>query len=135
MLNKIFLIGRVGREPELRYGPSGKELCTFSVATTEYYKDKSGESKEKTEWHNIIAWGPTGKGCADHLSKGALVFIEGKNTTNNWEDKSGNKRQTTQVQVIHMRKLADGKGGAPKPQEPAPNAPVGGQGAEEDVPF
>jgi len=135
MLNKVILVGRVGRDPKLMYTAAGVEICTFSIATTEYYKDKSGESKEKTDWHNVIGWGAIGKSCSEHFGKGALVYVEGKLTTNNWEDKSGNKRQTVQVQITSMRKLADGKGGAPKPQEPAPNAPAGGQGAEEDLPF
>lgn len=133
-LNKVLIIGRVGRDPELRYTASGTEICTFSVATTDSYT-KDGQKKEKTEWHNVIAWGQVGKICHEQLAKGALVYIDGKLTTKNWEDKSGNKRQTTQVLVIGMQKLADGKGGAPKPQEPIPNAPAGGQGGEEDIPF
>jgi single-strand DNA-binding protein len=131
-LNKVLIIGRVGNDPEMRYTASGTEMCTFSVATSDSYTSKAGEKKEKTEWHKVIAWGVVGKICSENLAKGSLVYIDGKLTTNSWEDKSGNKRQTTQVQVLGMQKLADGKGGAPKPvnqQEPPPSS------REDEIPF
>jgi single-strand DNA-binding protein len=97
-LNKAMIIGRLGRDPELRFTQSNTAVCTFSVATDERWTDKaSGEKKEETEWHKIVVWGRQGENCNEYLSKGRLVFIEGRIKTREWEDKKGERRWTTEI--------------------------------------
>jgi len=97
-VNKVILIGRLGKDPEIKYTPSGAPVAKFSLATDESYKEKSGEKKEHTEWHNIVAWGKLAEICGEYLTKGKLVYIEGTIRSNQWEDQSGNKR--TKVEII-----------------------------------
>ncbi len=125
MVNKVILLGRVGKEPEVRYTPSGSAVATFSIATTESWKDKGGKKTEKTEWHNIVAWRKLGEICGEYVKKGNLLYVEGKIQTREWEDKGGNKRNTTEIVIHEMKMLGGGK----KQQEAA--TPVG----EEDIPF
>jgi single-strand DNA-binding protein len=97
-VNKVILIGNLGRDPEMRYTQSGQAVTNFTIATTENWTDKnSGEKQEKTEWHRIIAWGKTGELCAQYLAKGRSVYIEGRLQTREWEDKEGIKRYTTEI--------------------------------------
>ncbi len=98
-LNKVLLMGRLGQNPELRYTPSGQGVCTFSLATSESWKDKnSGEKQEKTEWHRVVVWGKMGELCNQYLSKGRQAFVEGKLQTRSWDDKAtGAKRYTTEI--------------------------------------
>jgi single-strand DNA-binding protein len=97
-INKAILIGRLGSDPEVRYTPSGVAVANFSIATSEEWKDKdSGEKKERTEWHRIVAWRKLGEICGEYLSKGRQVYIEGRIQTRDWEDKDGNKRYTTEI--------------------------------------
>ena len=90
-VNKAILIGNLGRDPELRYTQSGQAVASFTLATSESWTDKSGERKERTEWHRISAWGKVGELCAQYLSKGRTVYVEGRIQTRDWEDKEGNK--------------------------------------------
>lgn len=96
-VNKVILIGNLGRDPEIRTLENGAKVASFSIATTETFKDKEGQRREQTEWHNIVMW----RGLADvaekYLKKGTQIYIEGKLRTRNWEDKDGNKRYTTEV--------------------------------------
>jgi single-strand DNA-binding protein len=97
-INKVILIGRLGSDPEVRYTPSGVAVANFSIATSEEWKDKdSGERKERTEWHRIVAWRRLGEICGEYLSKGKQVYIEGRLQTRDWEDRDGNKRYTTEI--------------------------------------
>ena len=97
-INKVILIGNLGSDPEVRYTPSGVAVAQFNIATSEEWKDKdSGEKKERTEWHRIIAWRRLGEICGEYLSKGQQVYVEGRIQTNAWEDKEGNKRYTTEI--------------------------------------
>jgi single-strand DNA-binding protein len=97
-INKAILIGRLGSDPEVRYTPSGVAVANFSIATSEEWRDKdSGEKKERTEWHRIVAWRKLGEICGEYLSKGRQVYIEGRIQTRDWEDKDGNKRYTTEI--------------------------------------
>lgn len=130
MVNKVILIGRVGKDPELRYSPNGTEVANFSVATTESWKNKDGEKQEKTEWHNIVAWKNLAKICAEYVSKGMLVYIEGKIATRSWEDKQGVKRYSTEIIADTMKMLGGGKG---KAQSDAPNKPT--EEDNSDIPF
>ena len=125
-LNKVMLIGNVGNDPEIRYldsnpqGPQGNaKVASFRLATTERYRDRNGETRENTEWHNIVAWRSSADYVEKYVHKGSQLFIEGKIRTRQWTDQTGNKRFTTEIQADNMQLL--GK---------RPDAPQqGGQGA------
>ncbi|MDP7077124.1 MAG: single-stranded DNA-binding protein, partial [Desulfobacterales bacterium] len=105
-INKVILVGRLGRDPEVRYTPDGTAVATFSIATSEGWKDKStGEKKERTEWHRIVAWRRLGEICGEYLSKGRQVYIEGSIQNRDWEDKEGIKRNTTEIVASKMQML------------------------------
>jgi single-strand DNA-binding protein len=96
-VNKAILVGNLGRDPELRTTPNGQSVVNFTLATSENWTDKSGERVERTEWHRIVVWGKTAEMCAQYLSKGRTVYVEGRIQTREWEDKDGNKRYTTEI--------------------------------------
>jgi single-strand DNA-binding protein len=104
-LNKVMIIGRLGKDPETRYTSDGTAVTNFSIATSEEWKDKSGEKKSKTEWHRIIAWRKLGEICGKYLSKGKLVYIEGKLQTRMWEDKDCKKQYMTEVVATNLEFL------------------------------
>ena len=97
MFNKVTLIGNLGRYPEIRHFEGGSQVAKFSIATNENYKDRSGEWQTRTEWHDIVCWGPLAQRVENSLKKGNLVFVEGKLTHRKWQDKEGNDRYTTEV--------------------------------------
>src|SRR3990170_854898 len=111
MVNKAILIGRLGKDPEVRYTPDGLMITNFNLATDESRKDKNGERIQKTEWHRVVTFGKLAEICGKYLLKGKLVFIEGRIQTRAWDDKDGNKRSTTEIIASDMRML-DTKGGA-----------------------
>lgn len=96
-VNKVILLGRLGQDPEVKYTPSGQTVCNFSLATSESWTDKNGQKQEKTEWHRVVVWGKLADLCNQYLNKGRQVFVEGKLQTRSWDDKSGNKRYTTEI--------------------------------------
>lgn len=104
-INKVILVGNLGKDPELIKTPSGISLCKFTMATTERYKDKQGEQQTKTEWHNIVVWGGLAETCGKWLHRGKQVYIEGKLQTTNYEDKSGNKRYRAEIVANRMQML------------------------------
>lgn len=104
-LNKVMLIGRLGKKPEVKYTETGRAVCNFSVATSESWKDKNGEKKENTEWHNVVVWGKLAETCTQYLDKGRQTFIEGKMQTRSWEDENGFKRYTTEVNASSVQFL------------------------------
>ena len=104
-LNKAIIIGRLGKDPDLRYTQSNKQVCNFSVATSEKYKDASGASKENTEWHNVVVWGKAAENCSKYLSKGSLALVEGQLRTREWEDKEGKKNRTTEINAFNVQFL------------------------------
>jgi single-strand DNA-binding protein len=108
-VNKVILVGRLGRDPETRYTSGGQALSTFTMATDSTYKDKSGERQKRAEWHRIKAWGKLAEIVQQYLKKGSLVFIEGRLETREWQDKEGQKRYTTEIVANEMRMLG-GKG-------------------------
>lgn len=110
-VNKAILVGNLGRDPELRYTQGGQAVVNFSIATSENWTDKSGERQERTEWHRIVAWGKTGELCAQYLSKGRTVYIEGRIQTREWEDKEGQKRTTTEINAQNVTFIGGGGGG------------------------
>ena len=134
-VNKVILIGNLGKDPETRYLPSGEALTSFSIATSETCKYKtSGEKKEATEWHRISAFGKLAEICGEYLRKGSQVYIEGSLRTRKWQDKEGQDRYTTEVRADQMRMLGsrgggEGGGGGGGMREPAA-APSGGSSSK-----
>jgi single-strand DNA-binding protein len=114
-VNKVIIVGNVGRDPEVRYTQSGKAVASFSVATSERFQDKEGQPQERTEWHRVVAWGRLAEICGEYLRKGKQIYVEGRLQTRDWEDKDGHKRYTTEViaNVMQMlgRRGEDGGGG------------------------
>lgn len=109
-LNKVLLIGNCGKDPEVKYSPSGVPVAKFSIATSERYKDKAGEWQEKTEWHNIVAFQRLAEIVGEYVNKGSKVYIEGRLQTSSWDDsKSGEKKYKTEI-VVNELLLLDGKG-------------------------
>jgi single-strand DNA-binding protein len=104
-VNKVILVGNLGKDPELRYTPSGAAVATFSLATTERYKDRDGNRQEKTEWHNVVVWRQLAEICGKFLHKGKQVYIEGKIQTRSYDDRDGNKRYITEIVADQMQML------------------------------
>jgi single-strand DNA-binding protein len=105
-VNKVILIGRLGKDPEIRSTPQGTTVAKFTMATDERFTDRNGEKQERTEWHNIVAWAKLAEICGQYLKKGKLVYIEGQLRTDSWEDKeSGQKRYRTEIVAQNMQML------------------------------
>ena len=104
-INKVILIGRLGADPELKYMPSGDPVANFNLATNESYRDKDGNTQEKTEWHRIVAFKRLAEICGEYLKKGSQVYIEGRIQSRSWEDKNGVKRYTTEIIAYTMQML------------------------------
>lgn len=141
-LNKILLIGNLGKDAELKYTPGGIAICKFSLATTETWNDKSGQRQSRTEWHNIDLWGKSAESLHEYLTKGKQVYVEGKLATDEWTDKQGVKRRTTKIRADRIVLL--GGGGArsqgrrdeEEGHDAQPvGAPAGGAFTDEDIPF
>lgn len=136
-VNKVILVGRLGKDPEVKYTQGGTAIARFSLATDEVWKDQSGEKQQKTEWHNIVAWNKLAEICGQYLAKGRLVYIEGRLQTRSWEDKEGNKRTTTEIRADNMVML----GGKPdearaeKSHSTTPDNPADPEITDNDVPF
>ncbi|MBW2502931.1 MAG: single-stranded DNA-binding protein [Deltaproteobacteria bacterium] len=105
-VNKAILIGNLGKDPELRYTPSGAAVATFSLATTERFKNRNGEQQERTEWHNIVAWGGLAEICGKYLTKGKQVYLEGRIQYRSYDDRDGNKRYITEIVANEMQMLS-----------------------------
>jgi single-strand DNA-binding protein len=110
-INKVILIGNLGRDPELRYTPQGKPVVNFSMATTERWTGKDGEKQTRTEWHKIVLWGRQAEIANQYLKKGNSCMIEGRITTRSWEDKDKNKRYSTEIEGLQLHLLSGGGGG------------------------
>jgi single-strand DNA-binding protein len=128
-VNKVILVGRLGRDPETRFTGGGQAVANFSVATDETYKDKNGERQKRTEWHKIVVWGKQAEIAQQYLKKGSLIFIEGRIQSREWQDKEGQKRTSFEIVASNFRMLggrgdnAGGGGGASR----------GGGGGHDDV--
>lgn len=136
-VNKVILIGNLGRDPEVRYTPSGTAVANFTLATTETWTNRDGEKQSHTEWHRIVAWRRLGEICGEYLSKGKQVYIEGRIRTNEWEDQEGNKRKTTEIEALNMQMLGL-RGPAESLTEESPDPRPGTAGkepTEDDIPF
>ncbi len=162
-INKVILVGHLGRDPEVRYTQDGRPICNFSMATTEQWRDKnSGEKRERTEWHRIVVFGKLAEICGEYLSKGRQVYVEGKLQTRKWQGQDGQDRYTTEVVIDingNMQMLGsrgdsaggggggyrEGGGGGYGQGAPAPSGGGGGGGGdhgqpsypdnEDDIPF
>ena len=139
-VNKVILVGNLGRDPELRYTQGGQAVGNFSIATTENFNNREGQRQERTEWHRIVVWGKTAENCAQYLSKGRSVYLEGRLQTREWENKEGQKQRTTEIvaQTVQFLGPKGGGGGGGGAQ----GGGGGGGGAEEppppqgeDIPF
>lgn len=155
-VNRVTLIGNLGRDPEMRYLPSGEAVASFSVATTEKWKDKSGAAQERTDWHRIEFIGRTAEVCGEYLKKGAPVYIEGRIQYDKWTDKEGQEKTMTKIRGDRMQMLGGRSGGgggdasyddggdsAPRAASPRPAAAAPAGGAkksklddfDDDIPF
>jgi single-strand DNA-binding protein len=112
-VNKVILIGNLGRDPELRYTQSGQAVANFTLATTETWNKKEGGREERTEWHRIVAWGRTAELCAQYLAKGRTVYVEGRLQTREWENREGQKQRTTEVVALTVQFLGGARGSGP----------------------
>ncbi len=143
-LNKVMLIGNLGKDPEVRYTQSGTAVASFSLATSERFKNKNGEWEDKTEWHNVTLWGRLAEIAGEYLAKGKTVYIEGRLQTRKWQDKDGRDRYTTEIVGDRMQMLSgkgEGGGGGSRPgggrsaegQGPGYEEPV--FNPDDDIPF
>ena len=155
-VNKVILIGRLGKDPEVKYTPSGAPVAKFTLATDEVFKDRAGEQQRRTEWHTIVAWNRLAEICGEYLTKGKQIYIEGSIRSHQWEDQSGNKRTAYEIQARDMKMLGS-KSDSPQPDrssaaaasalsapsapppETEPQAPSESSAApeitDEDIPF
>ena len=156
-VNKVILVGRLGRDPETRYTGGGQAVANFSVATDESYKDRNGERQKRTEWHKIVVWGKQAEIAQQYLKKGSLVFIEGRIQSREWQDKEGQKRTSFEIVANNFRMLGGrgdaaaagaggGAGGASRSaddfephagggEEPMGGGAPGPEISDEDIPF
>lgn len=142
-LNKVLLIGRLGKDPEVRYTTTGGSVATFSIATNENWTDKNGQKQERTEWHRIVAWGKLGEICGQYLSKGREAFVEGRLQTREWTDKEGHKRYTTEIVASNVQFLGGSAEkastsndfAAPSFETPSMDTQAGGAMMDDEVPF
>jgi single-strand DNA-binding protein len=109
-VNKVILVGNLGRDAELRYTPGGAAVATINMATTEVWNDKGGQRQEKTEWHRVVLWGKSAESLAEYLTKGKQIYVEGRLQTRQWDDKDGNKRYTTEIRGDRIVLLGGGRG-------------------------
>jgi single-strand DNA-binding protein len=110
-VNKVILVGNLGKDAELRYTPGGAAVATLNMATTEVWNDKSGQRQEKTEWHRVVLWGKQAESLQEYLTKGKQIYVEGRLQTRQWDDKDGNKRYTTEIKADRITLLGGGGGG------------------------
>jgi single-strand DNA-binding protein len=146
-VNRVILVGRLGKDPESKFTQGGVQVTRFSLATDEQWTDKSGEKQRRTEWHNIVAWSKLGEICQKYLVKGKLVYIEGRLQTQSWDDQEGKKHTRTEIRADNMVMLspappgagAETGGGAPAVREteqaPAPAPESAPEIGDDDVPF
>ena len=136
-VNKVILVGNLGRDPEIRYTQQGTAVANFSLATTNRFKNRSGEMEERTEWHRIVAWDKLAEICGQYLAKGRQVYIEGRLQTREWEDKDGNKRSTTEVvaQTMQMLGRREGQAGGSGPSTSSAAPEPLGDAPDDEIPF
>ena len=155
-VNKVILIGNLGKDPELRYTPGGQPTVNFTLATTERWTDKNGQRQDRTEWHNIVAWGKLAELVNQYLKKGRPAYVEGRLAYRSWDDRDGNKKYRTEIVALTVQFLGSGPGNSPavgagndagqesySPPEGAPKGSAEGESfsqdpgliVEENLPF
>jgi len=143
-VNKVILVGNLGRDAELRYTPGGAPVATLNLATTEVWNDKAGQKQEKTEWHRVVLWGKQAESLQEYLTKGKQIYVEGRLQTRQWDDKDGNKRYTTEIKADRITLLGGGGGGGRGASMERGGAAISHGGADEppmepitddDIPF
>jgi single-strand DNA-binding protein len=142
-VNKVILVGNLGRDAELRYTPGGAAVSTLNLATTEVWNDRSNQRQEKTEWHRVILWGKQAESLQEYLTKGKQIYIEGRLQTRQWDDKDGNKRYTTEIKADRVTLLGGGGGGGRGPSMDRGGSQMSSGGdeppmdpiTEDDIPF
>ena len=146
-VNKVILVGNLGRDAELRYTAGGAAVATINMATTEVWNDKAGQRQEKTEWHRVVLWGKSAESLSEYLTKGKQIYVEGRLQTRQWDDKDGNKRYTTEIKGDRVVLLGGGGGGgrgassgaADRGSDFGPGAGPAPEGSEpltdDDIPF
>ena len=131
-VNKVILVGNLGRDAELRYTPGGAAVATLNLATTEVWNDRNNQRQEKTEWHRIVLWGKTAESLQEYLTKGKQIYVEGRLQTRQWDDKDGNKRYTTEIKADRVTLLGGGGGGRGGGMDRGGSHPPGGVGRTAD---
>ncbi len=144
-VNKVILVGNLGRDAELRFTAGGAAVSTLNLATTEVWNDKQGQKQEKTEWHRIVLWGKQAESLQEYLVKGKQIYVEGRLQTRQWDDKEGNKRYTTEIKADRITLLGGGAGGGRSgamdrgsgagPTASAPDEPPMEPITDDDIPF
>jgi single-strand DNA-binding protein len=145
-VNKVILVGNLGRDAELRYTPGGSPVATINLATTEIWNDKAGQRQEKTEWHRVVLWGKTAESLNEYLTKGKQIYVEGRLQTRQWDDKDGHKRYTTEIRgdrIVLLGGGGMGAGGGGGRQQPRTSGPSeeqhmiepGSELTDDDIPF
>jgi single-strand DNA-binding protein len=140
-VNKVILVGNLGRDAELRYTPGGAAVATINMATTEVWNDKGGQRQEKTEWHRVVLWGKTAESLNEYLTKGKQIYVEGRLQTRKWQDKDGQDKYTTEIRGDRVVLLGGGGGGRQQQRAaaaPGMEDPMGEPMAEitdDDIPF
>jgi single-strand DNA-binding protein len=144
-VNRVILVGNLGRDAEVRHTAGGQAVATLNLATTENWKDKEGQRQEKTEWHRVVVWGKTAEALGQYLTKGKQIAIEGRIETRQWDDKDGNKRYTTEIKADRVTLLGSSGGGGGGARSGGPDREYGGGQSspmgepadmpEDDIPF
>ncbi len=132
-VNKAIIVGNLGKDPDFRVTPGGQQVASFSIATSDKWTDKSGEKKERTEWHNIVLWGRLAEIANQYLKKGSSVYLEGRIQTRSWDDKDGNKRYTTEIVGSSLQML--GKKGYDDTSSAPVAPPPSSENISDDLPF
>ena len=141
-VNKVILVGNLGRDSELRYTPGGAAVATLNLATTEVWNDKNQQRQEKTEWHRVVLWGKQAESLQEYLTKGKQIYVEGRLQTRQWDDKDGNKRYTTEIKADRITLLGGGGGRGGGGLDRASSSAAGGMDeppmepiTDDDIPF
>ncbi len=142
-VNKVILVGNLGKDPEVRFTPSGRAVARFTLATTESWMDQESGRQERTDWHNIVVWGKQAESCGQYLAKGRQVYVEGRITSRSYDDKDGNKRYITEIVAQRVQFLGGGSGGGGRAGQPEGGGSGGGgfddfgggPVPDDDIPF
>lgn len=134
-LNKVMVIGHLGKDPEMRYTPSGRPVTTFTVAVSRSWNSADGERHSETEWFNIVAWGNLAEICKQYLSKGQQVYVEGRLQTRHWDDKEGQKHTSVEIVANEMMMLGDRREANHAPEDQVASSEIEPAGNEDEFPF